>query len=152
MFAPRFFASAAVPLLVIAGSYDVVVDYRRHALATFGIVPDETVVLMALSIPVGLYVILRQGIYLPGLPIVAAGLVLFTWAALSWGWSPSRILAARTLSYLFTFSLWCLIVGALVIAPSRAIPLGAGVFDPAVYPEVEKAMGEEIARYVPGKN
>lgn len=39
--------------------------------------------------------------------------------------------------------------GAVVIAPSRAIPLGAGVFDPAVYPEVEKAMGEEIARYVP---
>jgi len=36
---------------------------------------------------------------------------------------------------------------AVVIAPSRAIPLGAGVFDPAVYPEVEKAMGEEIARY-----
>ena len=37
--------------------------------------------------------------------------------------------------------------GAIVIAPSRSIPLGAGVFDPAVYPEVEKAMGEDIASY-----
>lgn len=47
IFAPRFFASAPVPLLVIAGSFDVIVDYRRHALATFGRVPDETVVLLA---------------------------------------------------------------------------------------------------------
>jgi len=36
---------------------------------------------------------------------------------------------------------------AVVIAPSSSIPLGAGVFDPAVYPEVEKAMGEELARF-----
>ena len=36
---------------------------------------------------------------------------------------------------------------AIVIAPSKNIPLGAGVFDPAVYPEVEQAMGEDIARY-----
>ena len=36
---------------------------------------------------------------------------------------------------------------AIVIAPSSSIPLGAGVFDPAVYPEVEKAMGEDIAGY-----
>ncbi len=36
---------------------------------------------------------------------------------------------------------------AIVIAPRSSIPLGAGVFDPVVYPAVEKAMGEEIARY-----
>ena len=36
---------------------------------------------------------------------------------------------------------------AIVIAHRKHIPLGAGVFDPAVYPEVEQAMGEEIARY-----
>jgi len=37
---------------------------------------------------------------------------------------------------------------AIVCAPARNIPLGAGVFDAAVYPEVEAAMGMEIARYV----
>ncbi len=37
---------------------------------------------------------------------------------------------------------------AIVCAPSATIPLGAGVFDRAVYPEVEAAMGVEIARYV----
>lgn len=53
MFEPRFFASAAVPLLMIAGSFDVVVDYRRHALATFGMAPDETLVLIAGASHVG---------------------------------------------------------------------------------------------------
>jgi uncharacterized protein len=38
---------------------------------------------------------------------------------------------------------------AIVAAPMRSIPLGAGVFDPAVYPEVEAAMGVELARYLP---
>ncbi len=36
---------------------------------------------------------------------------------------------------------------AIVIAPRNSIPLGAGVFDPAVYPEVETAMGETLAEY-----
>jgi len=37
---------------------------------------------------------------------------------------------------------------ALVFCASDNIPLGAGVFDAAVYPEVEAAMGAELARYV----
>ena len=37
---------------------------------------------------------------------------------------------------------------AIVFAPRANIPLGAGVFDRAVYPEVEAAMGVEIARHV----
>jgi DUF917 family protein len=38
-------------------------------------------------------------------------------------------------------------VAVIVVAPRTSIPLGAGVFDPAVYAEVEQAMGEDIARY-----
>ncbi|HET7672157.1 MAG TPA: DUF917 family protein [Burkholderiales bacterium] len=37
---------------------------------------------------------------------------------------------------------------AIVFCSRNNIPLGAGVFDPAVYPEVEAAMGVELARYV----
>jgi DUF917 family protein len=33
---------------------------------------------------------------------------------------------------------------AIIFSPSANIPLGAGVFDPAVYPEVEAAMGTQI--------
>ncbi len=36
---------------------------------------------------------------------------------------------------------------AIVIASRKHIPLGAGVSDPAVYPEVERAMGEDLVRY-----
>jgi DUF917 family protein len=36
---------------------------------------------------------------------------------------------------------------AIVTTQMRNIPLGAGVFDPAVYPEVEAAMGLELASY-----
>lgn len=37
---------------------------------------------------------------------------------------------------------------AIVVASRSRIPLGAGVFDAAAYPQVEQAMGEELARYV----
>jgi DUF917 family protein len=37
---------------------------------------------------------------------------------------------------------------AIVFAARENIPLGAGVFDASVYPEVESAMGAELARYV----
>jgi O-antigen ligase len=80
---------------------------------------DETVLFAALSFPIGLYVIAKQGIYLRALPILTAALLLMAWAALSLGWTPSRILAFRTISYLFTFNLWCVVAGALIIAPSR---------------------------------
>ena len=46
MLEPGFFRSAAVPLLVIAGSADVVVDYRRNALVTLDRVPGGTLVLI----------------------------------------------------------------------------------------------------------
>jgi DUF917 family protein len=37
---------------------------------------------------------------------------------------------------------------AIVAAPRGNIPLGAGVYDRAAYPEVEAAMGVDLARYV----
>ena len=37
---------------------------------------------------------------------------------------------------------------AIVFSARENIPLGAGVFDATVYPEVEAAMGAELARYV----
>jgi len=47
MFEPRFFRPAPVPFLMIGGSADVVVDYRRNALGTFARVPGATVALIA---------------------------------------------------------------------------------------------------------
>ncbi len=44
MLEPRFFTTAPVPFLMIAGTGDVIVDYRRNALATLALVPGSTLV------------------------------------------------------------------------------------------------------------
>ena len=41
---------------------------------------------------------------------------------------------------------------AIVSAPRSRIPLGAGVFDPAVYPQAEAAMKMELARFALTEN
>jgi predicted dienelactone hydrolase len=46
LFEPRFFRGAAVPFLMIAGSADVVVDYRRNAFVALDRVPGGTLVLI----------------------------------------------------------------------------------------------------------
>jgi predicted dienelactone hydrolase len=46
MLEPRSFSTAAVPFLMIAGSADVVVDWRRNALVTLDRVPGGTLVLI----------------------------------------------------------------------------------------------------------
>jgi predicted dienelactone hydrolase len=47
MFEPSFFRRAEVPFLMIAGSGDVIVDYRRNAFVTLDLVPGGTLVLIA---------------------------------------------------------------------------------------------------------
>lgn len=44
---PRFFATARVPFLMIAGSDDTIVDWRENALAVLDRVPGGTLVLLA---------------------------------------------------------------------------------------------------------
>jgi hypothetical protein len=34
-----------------------------------------------------------------------------------------------------------------IATSKRNLPLGSGIFDPAVYPDVEKAIGAELAKY-----
>jgi predicted dienelactone hydrolase len=47
MFEPSFFGTAEVPFLMIAGTGDVIVDYRRNAFVTLDLVPGGTLVLIA---------------------------------------------------------------------------------------------------------
>jgi hypothetical protein len=53
MFQPSFFATADVPFLMIAGSGDVIVDYRNNAFVTLDRVPGGTLVLIAGASHVG---------------------------------------------------------------------------------------------------
>ena len=47
VFGPRFFATASVPFLMIAGDADVIVDYRTNALRVPDTVPDAALVTIA---------------------------------------------------------------------------------------------------------
>ena len=79
----------------------------------------ETVFYGALSVAVGVWIILRHGIYLRGLPIVVAGLVFTGWMVASYGWSPSRTLARESLVFVLGINLWALFAAACIVAGSR---------------------------------
>ncbi len=94
--------------------------YSNELKMFLGWVPgDETVTFGALSILIGAYVILREGIYLRGLITVAAAVLFIAWAFVTIGWTPSIETVNRTASYLATFNLWCVVAGALIIANNR---------------------------------
>lgn len=80
---------------------------------------NETLVFLALSIVVGGVILLRDGIYVRSVPILAACLLMFVWMTVSWGWSPSRRAAGNTLTLLFTLSTWAILAGGFIMAPSR---------------------------------
>jgi O-antigen ligase len=79
----------------------------------------ETVFYGAASIAVGIWVILREGIYLRGVPIVVAGLVFSGWMLVSYAWSPSAVLARESLVYVLGINLWALFATACIVAGSR---------------------------------
>jgi len=79
----------------------------------------ETVFYGIVSIAVGLWIILRQGVYLRGLPIVLAGLVFSGWMLASYAWSPSAVLARESLNYVLGINLWALFATACIVAGSR---------------------------------
>ena len=80
---------------------------------------DTTLVFFALSVLLGGLLILREGIYLRGLYLVAALVPYLLWASLSLAWTPSRTLVFESLKLLFTVDLWLLIVGAMILAHKR---------------------------------
>lgn len=79
----------------------------------------ETVFYGALSIAVGVWIVLRQGIYLRGVPIVVAGLALVAWMIISYGWTPSRVVARESLVFVLGIDLWALFATACIVAESR---------------------------------
>ncbi len=81
---------------------------------------DETVALMAASAPLAAWILWRKGLRREGVVVVAAGLLFFGWLATTMLWSPGRTLALRAVAFNLTFNLYCLIVGALVLAGDRA--------------------------------
>ncbi len=80
---------------------------------------DETLLFGALSLAGVAWVVWREGLYLRGLPVAAAGLLFIAWAVASAAWSPSRIMVRTAVPYLLVFNVLCVVAGALVIANRR---------------------------------
>jgi O-antigen ligase len=80
---------------------------------------DLTIAFLGLSVMLGAVVILREGIYLPGLLVVTALLPWLAWVNASSMWTPSRIMVWEYLKLVDTVNLWCLIAGAMIIAHKR---------------------------------
>ena len=79
----------------------------------------ETLFYGALSVAVGSWIILHEGIYRRGLPIVVAGLAFTGWMVAAYGWTPDTALARENLVYILGINLWALFIAACVVAGSR---------------------------------
>lgn len=80
---------------------------------------DETLLFGLVAVAAGGLVVLRQGIYLRGLPLVVACLVFAGWIVLSLLWTPSKANAKSIVTFLVVFELPCVVLAALIVASSR---------------------------------
>lgn len=79
----------------------------------------ETVFYGAASLAVGAWIILHRGVYVQSIPIIFAGLLFSGWMFLSYGWTPSRIVARESLPFILVINLWALIAAACIVSSSR---------------------------------
>jgi hypothetical protein len=96
-------------LFLICGSYKT--DPRFSSLPI-----DLNVLFFAAGIAMGLVIIYREGIYLPGLTVVALLIVFIAWALLTSLWTPSELYAHEKLLKLTTLNLWSVMASAMIIA------------------------------------
>jgi O-antigen ligase len=96
-------------LFLICGSYKT--DPRFSSLPI-----DLNVLFFAAGIAMGLVIIYREGIYLPGLTVVALLIVFIAWALLTSVWTPSELYAHEKLLKLTTLNLWSVMASAMIIA------------------------------------
>ena len=80
---------------------------------------DETLLFGLVAVAAGGVVVLRQGIYLRGLPLVVACLLFLGWAVLSLTWTPSKSNARSIVTFMLIFELPCVVLAALIVASSR---------------------------------
>jgi len=80
---------------------------------------DETLVFAAMAALTGMFIVLRKGIYQPGLLLIVMVLVFIGWVLVTWTWSPSRIIAKSYVKSYFAMNLFSVVAAGLVIAPAR---------------------------------
>ena len=81
---------------------------------------DLTIVFLGLSVIYGSVIVLKNGLYVRGLIIVASLFPFLLWQLTSLSWTLSNRLAYDYLTLMFTVNLWCLISTSMIIASDRA--------------------------------
>jgi O-antigen ligase len=110
---------AAYHLLSLETVLVLFLHARHLKLLLPGTPVPETLFYGALSIVVGVWIILHRGIYRRGVPIVIAGLAFTGWMVAAYGWTPEVSLARENLPFILVINLWALFVAACVVAGSR---------------------------------
>lgn len=94
--------------------------HARHLKLILPATPvPETLFYGALSVAVGLWIILHDGIYRRGIPILIGGLLFTGWMVIAYGWTPEGKLARANLVFILGVNLWALFIAACVVAGSR---------------------------------
>ena len=94
--------------------------HGRHLRVFLPNIPfPETLLFGGVSVVVAGWLILRDGIYRRGIPIVIAGLVFSAWMLAAYGWTQETALARENLNFILGVNLWALFVAACVVANSR---------------------------------
>jgi O-antigen ligase len=109
MLGALFSFEAVFVVFLFAGNYKA--DARLSWLPV-----DLSIGFFAIGFAMGLVIIYREGLYLPGLSLVAMAGAFVTWAALTSFWTPSTVYAQEKLIKLAVLNLWCLIATAMIMA------------------------------------
>ena len=80
---------------------------------------DETVIMMGVCFLIGGWIVLREGLYRPGLEVFVAWILFLGWIIMSLSWTPAQLLAKDHILQLATFDVLCFFGGGLIVASSR---------------------------------
>jgi O-antigen ligase len=80
---------------------------------------DLTVIFFVLGVAMGLAIVWREGIYLPGLTVVSLLTIFIAWVLLTTLWTPGEIYARQKMFKLATLNLWSVIATAMIMANRR---------------------------------
>jgi O-antigen ligase len=107
------FSFEAVFILFLASAY-----YKADPRLLF--VPiNLSLIFLVLGIAMGLAIVYREGLYLPGLTVVSLFIAFVVWAMITGLWTPSEVYASEKLRELAALDLWCLSAAAMIIANHR---------------------------------
>lgn len=80
---------------------------------------DETAALAGLSIVIGAFIVVKEGIYMRGLIVLGAMTLFLGWVIIGWSWTPGDMITEHYLTYFFSFDIWCVVAGALILSNRR---------------------------------